>query len=152
MDKSLVFGSNAVDGHVDYVFDFSAQKGYVNALTSDRAIAVFDLNPENIAKAAFTGEWVESDNEDEIDENAQITTVSDMWLEALNSADDDEMDMTGIKAHLGIIALLLGVVVIPPFAYNGVQKILKEVKTGKTSEIDGYQAIVDGMGKDIVSA
>jgi hypothetical protein len=151
-DKNLVVGCNAVDGTFQYIFDFTAKKGYVGELGHSGRVVQFDLTVENIAKAAYTGEWVESDEECEIDENAQIMSISDIWRDALQSETDDEKDMTDVKAHIGMIFLILDLVRIPAFSVTSVAKIVKSVKNGQTSQTDGYQAIVDGLGYEIVVA
>ena len=151
MNKSLIYGLNVSDSSFDYVFDFDAKMGYMPALGHNGKVMRFGLTVESIAQAAFTYEYVNSDNEDELIENAQIMSISDLWVEALNSVTDDESDLTDIKAHIGMVFLLLDIIPIPPFSTSAVQKVVKEFKAGKITATDAYQTITDGMGKDIVS-
>lgn len=157
VDKSLVYGHNTVDGTFAYIFDFVAQKGYVPAIGQSGHVVQFDLTVANMAKAAFTDEWVDSDEEDEIVPDGQSWSISDMWYDALNSVEsdednkDDETDMTDIKAHIGMIFLMLDLVRIPAFSMTSVTKVINSVRNGYLSQTDGYQAIVDGMGYEIVT-
>lgn len=151
-DKSLVVGYNVVDGTFKYIFDFVAQKGYVPAIGQTGHVVQFDLTVTNMAKAAFTDEWVDSEEECEIVTDGVSWSISDMWRNALNQEDDDEKDMSDIKAHIGMIFLILDLVRIPAFSMTSVAKIVKSVRNGLLSQTDGYQEICAGMGYEIVNA
>jgi hypothetical protein len=148
MKNQLILGENRTDSFIRYVLDMSDKKIYLTTGEDQIGqIQVIEATATNIAIVAFTEDL---DDLARIGSNVTYGSVSELWVNALDSDKPDDTDVSDLLAKFTLIRVWMDNLDITPDAGRWVQATLNDYNTGRLTTIEASTKIRDVMGEGYI--